>query len=336
MSGAELLHILVPHSAWSPDADDASTLACAHAQSGVHHGSPVMIVGNADAERRAHLLGVRSWDRVCPAGHSTTLRSPSNEHGAAAIVRARGPRRLVAWGPQATQLARRLSARFDLPMSEISLAPSAEFPGFPARAPTPLGPREDLRAELGLEESDVSLAMADDPPVAGNATRLAFLAGLLGLADGSRRTIALAPRNAGLEDRARRFHAGARPEAPMLLLDAPTAVLWPAMDLAIITAEPPLPAPTLAHVSMLLAAGVPVVGPRDAGLTLLMGAEASRVLCAPATGPQAIASLLRRTSLTELQQATASLAPRLERFRAAFFDTLPQPPAKAPRPVTTA
>lgn len=336
MSASGLMHIVVPHSAWSLDADDSSVLACALAQNDAQHDAAVMIVGNADAERRAHLLGVRSWDRVCPAGHTPTLRSPSNDHGAAALVRARAPRRLVAWGPCAAQLARRLSARFDLPVSEISLTPSAEFPGFPARAPTPLGPREDVRAELGLEESDLALTMADDPPQAGNATRLAFLAGLLALADGSRRTIALAPRLAGLEDRARRFHAGARPEAPMLLLDAPTAVLWPAMDLAIITAEPPLPAPTLAHVSILLAAGVPVVGPRDPGLALLLGEKGASVLCAPATGPQAIASLLRRTSLTELQQATASLAPRLERFRAAFFDTLPQPPAKAPRPVTTA
>jgi hypothetical protein len=316
------MHVVAPHSGWAPGADDASVTACAAAAAA---DAPVLILGNADAERRAHLLGIRSWDRVCPALHTTTLRSPGIDHGPAAIVRARWPRRLVAWGEIASQLVRRLSARLDLPATEVSLVPHADFPGFPAVVPPALGPREALREDLNLAPTDLAIALADDPPGSGNATRLAFIAGLLALAEGSQRSVPMVPRGAGLDDRARRFHAGVRPEAPMLLLDTPTAAIWPAIDLAIITADPPLPASTLSHVSMLLASGVPVVGPRDAGLALLLGEQAEGLLCARTSAPQSIASLLHRSGIGPLREATAALAPRLAQFRAAFFDALPRP-----------
>lgn len=328
MNRPGLMHVVVPHSQAAPGCDDSSVIACARASGGL----PALIVGNAEAERRAHTLGLQSWDRVCPALHRATLRSPSPDHGPAALVRARAPRRLVAWGTHAGVLAHRLGARLDLPVSVVSLRPHAEFPGYPACEAPPLDSREALRAELGLGPDDVAIALADDPPEAGNATRLAFIAGLLALANPERRAVALAPRGSALDDRARRFHAAARSAEPFVLLDAPTAVLWPALDIAVLTAPAPLPHASIAHASILLASGVPVVGPSDREFEQLVGPEASALLCVRSDGPQAIASALHRSSLEQLRAAVRAIAPRLAQFRAAFFDTIPHAPP-APEPV---
>ena len=92
------------------------------------------------------------------------------------------------------------------------------------------------RADLGIEESAIAVALATDPPSAGDARRFVYFVALL---EALKRPVVGVLHEASWNlDRASRWASAAGPRWRFLVLHEPLDACWGAVDLAAIVAAP--------------------------------------------------------------------------------------------------
>lgn len=176
-----LLHVLNP---WFADerclpkagGSDAATVLAREAMralGGVRHET--LVIGGSDQTRRATDLGVTPDARVAPPLRSRTLaRRALRRH----VDRKGSIDAVVGWDVETRALCGR---GWKLPVLDVGLSRAASAgEGLPLPVFQVDG-REEVRAALGVGETEFVLGLLADPPSRGDATRLIFLLSMLHL-----------------------------------------------------------------------------------------------------------------------------------------------------------
>ena len=203
------------------DAAASGAAMCIGSQS--YHTQATIVVGPRRAEIRAHQLGIKSYDTVCPI-------AGSSRHGVALIKRVLGcrtaPERVIAWSTHLESWASRLEIEALCPwkfgISEIDVRVQT--------ASSNVAERQHIRARLGIPQDSLVIAMADDPSI--EADLWSFISILAMLESGGIRVSGIAPRAAAQRGRARRFFRSLGLSQGLHITGEPIWSLSDAIDIA--------------------------------------------------------------------------------------------------------
>lgn len=201
-----VLHLIQPWqppffgAAREPSADrcDTAALACRAAlRESALFDHTVLLIGGTLAAERARSLGLLRFDRLAPPLGRLSLAARALR----SFMIARGPFDIVhLWGESIARIEpwradpRAITAT-DLTLGQVRLLPGMDFrtsgitrtlppASLTARTEKQLALRRDAtRAELGLQPTDVALAILADPPDMGEIARFAYLLSVLHTAD---------------------------------------------------------------------------------------------------------------------------------------------------------
>lgn len=223
------LHLIQP---WHPglrgreDLSDAGVLACrAHVLTQRQDRCDICVLGPSDALRRARLLGLTPAGEVSPPlGRTRYAR-----RGVRRFMNRRGPfDKLVLWSgglePCAADANIETLSRAHAAVDEAGL--NALAAGLRAEQN-----REQLRAALGLPADRRVIALACDPPSAGDLHLFISMLGLLEQAAFS--IAALVPRGTSGTARGWRMHKALHLATPVRVTEAPLATCLRACDIAV-------------------------------------------------------------------------------------------------------